>query len=145
MYPDKAPRTVDNFLQYVEAGHYDGTIVHRAEPSFLVQAGGVRADLTQKPTRAPVADEAKNGLLHERGAVAMARYGPHSATSHFYIMAGPAPHLDAPGYTVFGEVIRGLDVVDRIAQAPTEQKPGYPHLPKPPIVIERITVDKRPR
>lgn len=124
----KAPQSVANFLQYVKDGHYDGTLFHRVIPGFVVQGGGYDARFTEKPTRAPVKNEAKNGLSNLRGTIAMARTAdPDSATSQFYInLADGNARLDTlgGGYTVFGRVVEGMEVVDKIAAIPTG--PGGP-------------------
>ncbi len=145
VYPDKAPKTVENFLQYVKDKHYDGTIFHRVIDGFMVQGGGFTADLRQKPTRAPVANEADNGLSNARGTVAMARTNePNSATAQFFVNVADNSRLDFVskengftwGYCVFGKVIEGLDVVDQIKA--TETGPAGPFqkdVPKTPIVI----------
>jgi peptidyl-prolyl cis-trans isomerase A (cyclophilin A) len=134
---DKAPLSVDNFLQYVRSGHYDGTIFHRVIPGFMAQGGGLDADMKEKPTRPPVRNEASNGLHNRRGTVAMARTpDPNSATAQFFINVKDNPGLDygprEPGYAVFGEVVEGMGVVDRIVAVPT--KP--PNVPKTPVVIK---------
>jgi cyclophilin family peptidyl-prolyl cis-trans isomerase len=125
--PAKAPKTVENFLAYVDAGHYDGTIFHRVIPTFMIQGGGFDASLEKRPTRAPIANEAGNGLKNARGTVAMARTGdPHSATAQFFVNVVDNAFLDhqAPegqgwGYCVFGRVTEGMDVVDKIKAEPT--------------------------
>ena len=117
----KAPKTVDNFVQYVKDGHYNGTVFHRVIPTFMIQGGGMTADMTEKKTRAPIPLESKNGLSNVRGSIAMARTNdPNSATSQFFINVQDNPRLDAAnardgnGYAVFGKVISGMDVVDKI-------------------------------
>ncbi|WP_028449183.1 peptidylprolyl isomerase [Chitinibacter tainanensis] len=132
LYPEAAPKSVANFLQYVKSKHYDGTIFHRVINGFVVQGGGYTAEMEQKPTKQPVENEAKQalekGLKNDRGTLAMARTAnPHSATSQFYINLNDNDNLNYPsfdkwGYTVFGKVVSGMDVVDQIAKAPT--KPG---------------------
>jgi peptidyl-prolyl cis-trans isomerase B (cyclophilin B) len=127
LYPDKAPKTVENFLSYVKAGHYDGTVFHRVIDGFMVQGGGFDAKLVQKPTRAAIQNEADNGLKNKRGTVAMARTGdPHSATAQFFINTVDNAFLDHKskdasgwGYTVFGKVVTGMDVVDAIGKSKT--------------------------
>ncbi|HVZ24035.1 MAG TPA: peptidylprolyl isomerase [Vicinamibacterales bacterium] len=150
LYPDKAPDTVDNFLQYVKDGFYDGTIFHRVVPGYVIQGGGYTPDLAEKPTRPPVRNEATNGLSNARGTVAMARTRlVRSATSQFFInLADNAAQLDFHGYgpgqfgyAVFGRVIAGMDVVDRIAAQPTQTtSEGMESVPVTPIVIRHITV-----
>jgi cyclophilin family peptidyl-prolyl cis-trans isomerase len=140
----KAPASVANFLAYADAGFYDGTIFHRVIPNFMIQGGGYTADLKQKPTQPPVKNEAANGLKNQRGTIAMARTRVvDSATSQFFInhkdnafldYRGPSPQ--EIGYAVFGNVIKGMDVVDAIAVTPT--RPG--DVPVEPIVIESVTL-----
>lgn len=150
LYPDKAPATVKNFLGYVRAGHYDNTIFHRVISGFMVQGGGYDPGYTEKPTREPVKNESQNGLSNERGTVAMARTSdPDSATAQFYINHADNPRLDTygGGYTVFGRVIDGMAVIDRIAQIPTG--PGGPFrtdVPQRPAILEKATVvDEKPK
>jgi cyclophilin family peptidyl-prolyl cis-trans isomerase len=143
--PDKAPLTVDNFLKYVKAGHYTGTIFHRVMPNFMVQGGGMDAAMKEKPTRPPVRNEAKNGLRNSRGTIAMARTSdPHSATAQFFINIKDNHSLDfgirGAGYTVFGEVIQGMDVVDKIIAVPTGTKGGHENVPLTPVVIKSARV-----
>jgi peptidyl-prolyl cis-trans isomerase A (cyclophilin A)/peptidyl-prolyl cis-trans isomerase B (cyclophilin B) len=147
LYPDKAPKSVENFLTYVKSGFYDGTIFHRVIESFMVQGGGFSKDLRQKPTRAPIPIESKNGLSNLRGTVAMARtQDPNSATAQFFINVVDNPRLDYvsdanPGYAVFGKVVSGLDVVDKIRAVPTgAQGPFRSDVPTTPIVIEKVTL-----
>ena len=182
VYPDKAPRTVENFLQYVKDKHYDGTIFHRVIDNFMIQGGGFDTKFTQKPTRAPVAHEgrdalAKGGLKNVAGTVAMARTGdPHSATAQFFINVkdnafldptpippgDPVPRfeyqgrvyentpraqlLNAPqlyGYTVFGKVVSGMDVVNSIKATPTGAGGPFPSdVPKTPVIINSATLVK---
>jgi cyclophilin family peptidyl-prolyl cis-trans isomerase len=143
--PDSSPLTVANFLQYVDAGFYDGTIFHRVIPNFMIQAGGMIADMTEKPTGEPVRNESKNHLHNERGTIAMARTSdPHSATAQFYINVRNNLRLDfdyvtrTPGYTVFGRVIDGMDVVDSIALVETGMQGGHRDVPLEPILIESV-------
>ncbi|HVR70550.1 MAG TPA: peptidylprolyl isomerase [Vicinamibacteria bacterium] len=143
--PDKAPLTVDNFLKYVKSGHYPGTIFHRVIPGFMVQGGGMDAKLNEKPTRPPVRNEAKNGLRNRRGTVAMARTNdPHSAAAQFFVNVKDNHSLDfgirGAGYTVFGEVIEGMEVVDRIVAVPTHTSGGHPNVPDTPVVIKSARV-----
>jgi peptidyl-prolyl cis-trans isomerase A (cyclophilin A) len=148
LYPDKAPKTVENFLQYVRDQHYDGTVFHRVISNFMIQGGGFTADLQQKPTRAPVALEASNGLKNDRGAIAMARTSnPNSATSQFFINTVNNANLNAPmpdgyGYTVFGKVVTGLDVVDKIRAVPVGDRGMHQNVPQTPIAILKATLEK---
>lgn len=148
LYPDKAPKTVENFLQYVRDQHYDGTVFHRVISNFMIQGGGFTADLQQKPTRAPVALEATNGLKNDRGAIAMARTSnPNSATSQFFINTVNNANLNAPmpdgyGYTVFGTVVAGLDVVDKIRAVPVGDRGMHQNVPQTPITIIKATLEK---
>lgn len=148
LQPDKAPRSVENFLQYVRAGHYDGTIFHRVIESFMIQGGGFDAQLTQKPTRAPIPLEARNGLKNVRGSVAMARTAvPDSATAQFFINVVDNAFLDAAnardgnGYAVFGQVVDGMDVIDRIRAVPTASRGPHQNVPTMPITIRKATVE----
>lgn len=140
----KAPKTVDNFVQYVKAGHYDGTVFHRVIDGFMIQGGGMTADLKAKTTRAPIPLEARNGLKNDRGTIAMARTNiPDSATSQFFINVKNNDSLNAPspdghGYAVFGKVISGMDVVDKIRAVPT----GRGDVPNTPVVIKKATLEK---
>jgi peptidyl-prolyl cis-trans isomerase A (cyclophilin A) len=146
LYPAKAPKSVENFLQYVKDGHYNGTIFHRVIPGFMVQGGGMTADMAQKPTRAPIPIESKNGLKNDVGWLAMARTGdPNSATSQFFINVNNNGFLNYPGqdgngYTVFGKVVDGMDVVNKIVAVPTGNKGMHQNVPQKPVVIESITV-----
>ena len=142
--PERTPGTVENFLAYVDAGHYDGTIVYRIE-SFLIQAGSTLPDLSRRQTREPIQNEAADGLKNMRGTIGMARYGPHTATAEFYINLRDNPHLDhrekteqGYGYTVFGRVVDGMDVVDAIAKIPTERRGNLHRLPKEQILIKNV-------
>ena len=144
---DKAPKTVANFLRYVNDGFYDGTIFHRVISVFMIQGGGFTPAMVQKPTRAPIAAESDNGLKNVRGAIAMARLGPDSATSQFFINVVDNPGLDYPnpdgtGYTVFGNVVQGMDVVDKIRAVPTAERGGYKDVPQTPVVIKSAHVIK---
>jgi len=147
VYPDKAPKTVENFLQYVRDKHYDGTIFHRVIDNFMIQGGGMDRSMAEKKTRPPVAHEGREafakGLKNERGSLAMARTNdPNSATAQFYINvkdnAFLDPKGDSPGYTVFGRVVSGMDVVDKIKVVPTA--PG--DVPLTPVVINSATIVK---
>jgi peptidyl-prolyl cis-trans isomerase A (cyclophilin A) len=148
LYPAKAPKTVENFLQYVKAGHYNGTVFHRVIPGFMVQGGGMTADMNQKPTRPPVPIESKNGLKNDKGWVAMARTNdPNSATAQFFVNVNDNEFLNYPGqdghgYTVFGKVVSGMDVIDKIVAAPTGNKGMHQNVPVKPIVIESATLTK---
>ena len=146
--PDKAPKTVQNFLQYVKDKHYDGTVFHRVIDGFMIQGGGFTTDLAQKPTREPVPLEASNGLKNDSYTIAMARTGnPNSATSQFFINVKNNDSLNAPnpdgyGYTVFGKVVAGKDVVDKIRAVPTGNKSGMQNVPLVPVVIQSATLAK---
>ena len=137
---DKAPVSVKNFLDYVDSGFYDGTIFHRVIPGFMVQGGGFTADMQQKNTRAPIVNEADNGLHNVRGTLAMARtQDKDSATSQFFINHRDNAFLDHGsrdfGYAVFGKVVRGMDVVDQIAQVPTGNQGMFQNVPREPVKI----------
>jgi len=142
----KAPKTVANFLQYVKDGFYNGTVFHRVIPDFMIQGGGFEPGMKQKPTRAPVENEAKNGLKNDRGSIAMARTrDPHSASAQFFINLKNNGFLDYPGqdgwgYAVFGKVTQGLDVVDKIAKVATGNAGGHQNVPTTPVVIESVTL-----
>lgn len=150
LYADKAPQTVENFLQYVKDGFYDGTVFHRVIPGFMIQGGGFTPDLAQKKTRGPVKNEAANGLRNTAGTLAMARTSdPHSATAQFFINTGDngdldfrAPTPDGYGYCVFGQVVKGMDVVDKIARVKTGTRPPHGDVPLRPIVIEHASLVK---
>jgi peptidyl-prolyl cis-trans isomerase B (cyclophilin B) len=145
---EKAPDTVANFLQYVRDGHYDGTLFHRVIDGFMIQGGGFTADMEQKPTRAPVQNEAHNGLKNRAYSIAMARTpDPHSATSQFFINISDNGFLDfvepnarGYGYCVFGEVVDGRDVVDSIKKVRTGSRMGHQDVPVENVVIERAEV-----
>jgi peptidyl-prolyl cis-trans isomerase A (cyclophilin A)/peptidyl-prolyl cis-trans isomerase B (cyclophilin B) len=149
LYADKAPATVDNFLRYVNDGFYQGTVFHRVIPGFVVQGGGFTKDYQQKPTREPVKNEAGNGLKNVTATLAMARTSdPHSATSQFFINLKDNSFLDhrAPnpreyGYTVFGRVVKGMDVVEKIAAIPTGAGGPFPaEVPKQTVIVEETKV-----
>lgn len=152
LYPDKAPKTVANFLQYVKDGFYENTIFHRVISRFMIQGGGFERDLTEKPTRAPIANEADNGLLNQAGTIAMARtMEPNSATAQFFInlvdngflnYQGPEPELI--GYCVFGKVTKGFDVVKKIGFSPTGNAGGFADVPIRPIVIKQVKLVAEP-
>ncbi|MGB7581159.1 MAG: peptidylprolyl isomerase [Sedimentisphaerales bacterium] len=136
-----APITVANFLQYVKDGFYDGTIFHRVIPNFMIQGGGFTPDMKQKTTRPPIVNEAKNGLKNKRGTVAMARLDdPNSATSQFYINLIDNVHLDTFNYTVFGQVVEGMDVVDAIAKVKRGIKGMSRDVPEETIIIKSAKV-----
>jgi cyclophilin family peptidyl-prolyl cis-trans isomerase len=147
LYPDKAPETVKNFLQYVDDGFYAGTIFHRVIDGFMVQGGGLDATMTKKATRAPIANEAGNKLKNLTGTVAMARTGdPNSATAQFFVNVKDNTPLDyrdssreGIGYCVFGKVVQGMDVVEKIKVVPTGTKGGMRDVPTTPVVIDSIT------
>ena len=142
LQPDKAPLSVANFLEYLRAGHYDGTIFHRVIQEFMVQGGGFTPEMEEKPTRPPIRNEARNGLRNSRGTVAMARTSdPNSASAQFFISTRDNHSLDfgirGAGYAVFGRVIDGMDVVDRFAGTPTTRRGEHEHNPTRPVVIQR--------
>ena len=141
----KAPKTVDNFVQYVKAGHYNGTVFHRVINNFMIQGGGMTADPKEKTTRAPIPLEARNGLNNDRGTIAMARTpDPNSATAQFFInvkdndFLNAARAADGNGYAVFGKVVSGMDVVDKIRAVPT----GAADAPTTAVVIKKATLEK---
>jgi cyclophilin family peptidyl-prolyl cis-trans isomerase len=146
LYADKAPKTVKNFLAYVDAGFYDGTIYHRVIPNFMIQGGGFTADMKQKKTQAPIDNEADNGLRNERGTIAMARTSnPHSATAQFFINTKNNDFLNHKGkspqgwgYAVFGRVAEGMDVVDAISKVKTGARGPFRDVPSDPVVITRV-------
>jgi peptidyl-prolyl cis-trans isomerase A (cyclophilin A)/peptidyl-prolyl cis-trans isomerase B (cyclophilin B) len=148
LYPDKAPKTVENFLAYVKSGHYNGTIFHRVIDGFMIQGGGFDKNMKQKPTRNPIQNEANNGLKNERYTVAMARTGlPHSATSQFFINVNDNAFLDYPGrdgwgYCVFGKVIKGMEVVDQIKAVETTNQGINLDVPAKPVIIESAMILK---
>ena len=147
--PEKAPKTVENFLQYVKAGHYDGTIFHRVIADFMIQGGGMKPDMSEKPTRAPIPLESRNGLSNQRGTLAMARtMDPNSATAQFFInlkdnnFLDQANSRDGNGYAVFGHVVAGMDVVDKIKAVPTGNKGPHQNVPLSAVTINKTTVEK---
>jgi len=149
LYPDKAPASVKNFLEYVNSGFYNGTIFHRVIPGFMVQGGGFTTDRKQKDTRAPIKNEAGNGLKNDRGTIAMARTAnPDSATAQFFINVVNndglnRPNPDGYGYAVFGKVIEGMDVVDKIVATPTQRlNMVFANLPVTPVVITSVKTIK---
>ena len=148
LYPAKAPKTVENFLQYAKDGHFNGTIFHRVIDNFMIQGGGFDKSYKQKPTRDSIQNEAKNGLKNDLGTIAMARTSaPHSASSQFFIngknndFLNAAEAQDGWGYTVFGKVVSGMDVVTKISKTPTGSGGPFPtDVPKEAVVIESVTV-----
>jgi peptidyl-prolyl cis-trans isomerase B (cyclophilin B) len=148
LYPDKAPATVANFLQYVKDGYYNGTVFHRVIDGFMIQGGGMDANLKLKPTRAPIKNEADNGLKNEPYTVAMARTNdPNSATSQFFINVADNKFLNHRdktipgwGYAVFGQVIQGKDVVDKIKAVPTGTQGRHENVPTTPVTITKATI-----
>ena len=141
--PSRAPITVKNFIRYVEEGHYTNTIFHRVIPGFMIQGGGFTADMVQKPTHDPIPLEARGGLKNDKYTIAMARtMYPHSATSQFYINVNDNSFLNADqaqdgnGYTVFGRVVSGMNVVDRIAEVPTGYRAGMQDVPRETVTIK---------
>jgi len=146
--PAKAPKTVANFLQYVADKHYDGTIFHRVIDGFMIQGGGFTADMQQKTTRAPVALEAQNGLKNDRYTIAMARTSdPHSATAQFFINVANndmlnAPNPDGHGYAVFGKVVQGQAVIDKIRSVSTGNRGMHQNVPLSPVTITAATLLK---
>ena len=152
LYADKAPKTVDNFLQYVKDGFYNGTIFHRVIDGFMIQGGGFEPGMKQKPTRAPIENEAKNGLKNAAGTLAMARtQEPHSASAQFFINLIDNRPLDYPsrdgwGYAVFGKVSQGFDIVQRIAKVKTGNAGFHQNVPVDPVIIEsaRLLPEAKP-
>lgn len=148
LFPDKAPKTVDNFLQYVREGFYDNTIFHRVIDKFVIQGGGFGPGMTQKTTRAPIENEAKNGLRNARGTIVMARASdPHSASSQFFInlvdndfLNFTAPSPSGWGYCVFGQVVEGMHVVDQIKGVPTGSKLGHKDVPLSDVLLEKVSL-----
>ena len=144
--PAKAPKTVENFLSYVKDKHYDGTVFHRVIDGFMIQGGGFTTDMQQKPTKAPIPLEAKNGLKNDTYTIAMARTGdPNSATAQFFINVKNndmlnAPNPDGHGYAVFGKVVSGSDVVDKIKAVATGNKGMHQNVPSTPVTINSATV-----
>ena len=143
---EKAPKTCENFEQYVRDGHYDGTIFHRVIENFMIQGGGFLPDMMQKATRDPIENEAKNGLSNVSGSIAMARTtAPHSASAQFFINVKDNGFLDYPGqdgwgYCVFGKVTAGMDVVEKIKTVETTNRAGHSDVPVEPIVIEKAEI-----
>jgi len=145
---EKAPISAKNFTDYVEDGFFDGTIFHRVIPNFMVQGGGMTEDMQQKPTKANVENEAKNGLKNKKYTVAMARTAaPHSASSQFFINVADNQFLDCPGqdgwgYCVFGEVVEGKEVVDKMQKVETLNLGGHADVPADPIIIEKAYIQE---
>ncbi len=145
---EKAPKTVENFLNYVKSGHYDGTIFHRIIDGFMIQGGGMDAEMNEKATNAPVENEADNGLKNDKGTIAMARtQDPHSATSQFFInvkdndfLNHSGKNMQGWGYTVFGKVTSGMDVIDKMRGVPTGRFGMHADVPKEPVVINSATI-----
>ena len=155
LYPERAPRTVENFLSYVKDGHYNGTAFHRVVADLLIQGGAYTPDLQKKPARAPIVSEANNGLSNLRGTVATARRmsDANSADAEFFINTvdnrqfdyGSDRNANAAGYTVFGRVVEGMDIVDRIRTVPTGAQGRFAaHVPKTPVLIERAALVETP-
>jgi cyclophilin family peptidyl-prolyl cis-trans isomerase len=148
LYPEKAPKTVENFLKYVKSGHYSGTIFHRVIPDFMVQGGGFDKDMKQKPTSGTVENEGKNGLKNDPYTVAMARTSdPHSASAQFFINVKENSFLNYPGrdgwgYTVFGKVIQGTEVINKMKSVETTNSGMHQNVPTKPIVIESASITK---
>ena len=149
LFPDQAPKSVANFLEYVNSGFYNGTVFHRVIDGFMIQGGGFTPEYERKPTNAPIVNEADNGLKNQRGTIAMARtMEPHSATAQFFINVKDNDFLDHTsktprgwGYAVFGKVIKGMDVVDKIRKVKTGPGGVFPQdVPQEAVIIERITV-----
>ena len=148
---NKAPKCAANFLSYVQAGHYDGTVFHRVIKGFMVQGGGMDAEMKQKPTQAPIENEANNGLLNEKYTLAMARTNdPHSATAQFFINTNDngflnhkAPNASGWGYAVFGKVVAGQDVVDKIRDVPTHTVGPHRNVPTMPVTLIKATLQEK--
>jgi peptidyl-prolyl cis-trans isomerase A (cyclophilin A) len=140
LFDKEAPISAANFLQYVDSGHFDGTVFHRVIPGFVIQGGGLTPDMRQKPTQPPIRNEADNGLKNRRGTLSMARTNdPHSATSQFFVNLVDNAFLDpgrgGAGYAVFGCVTEGMDVVDKIAAVKTGSKGGHQDVPVTPVEV----------
>jgi peptidyl-prolyl cis-trans isomerase A (cyclophilin A) len=146
---EKAPKSVANFVDYVKSGHYNGTIFHRVISGFMIQGGGMTDDMKEKPTKPPIALESRNGLDNKRGTVAMARtMDPNSATSQFFInvvdneMLNAAHAADGQGYAVFGSVVSGMEVVDKIRSVKTANQGMHANVPAQPVTIVKATIEK---
>jgi peptidyl-prolyl cis-trans isomerase B (cyclophilin B) len=145
---EKAPKTVENFLNYARDGYYDGTIFHRVIDNFMIQGGGFDTDMQQKPAGEPVENEADNGLKNDFGTVAMARtMEPHSATAQFFInvkdndfLNHSGKNMQGWGYTVFGKVVEGTEVLDKIRAVPTGSRDGHQDVPSDPVIIEAVEI-----
>jgi cyclophilin family peptidyl-prolyl cis-trans isomerase len=147
LFEKDSPVTAKNFLDYVDAGHFTDTVFHRVIPGFVIQGGGMTADMRQKSTRAPIKNEAGNGVRNRRGTLSMARTNdPHSATSQFFVNLVDNVSLDqgrgSAGYAVFGCVVEGMDVVDKIAQVKTGRRAGHDDVPVDPVVVTAVTRTK---
>ena len=148
---EKAPVTVGNFLDYVQKGHYEGTVFHRVIDGFMIQGGGFTPSMEEKPSGEPILNEAKNGLKNRRGTIAMARTAdPHSATAQFFINHRDNAFLDYPGhdgwgYAVFGRVVDGIEVLDAIAKAPTGKRGGHQDVPREPVILHSVRLLSDPR
>ena len=145
LFDKEAPLSAQNFLDYVDSGHFDNTVFHRVIPGFVIQGGGMTSDMKQKPTRAPIKNEASNGLKNRRGTLSMARTNdPHSATSQFFVNLVDNAFLDpgrgGAGYAVFGTVTEGMSVVDAIAASKTGRRGGHDDVPLEPVVVVRASV-----
>ncbi len=146
--PGKAPNTVENFIAYVKSGHYDGTIFHRVISDFMIQGGGMDADMNEKPTNPPIKNEANNGLSNLLGTIAMARTSdPHSASAQFYINTADNAFLDFSsetedgwGYCIFGQVVDGMEIVEAIEEVNTTTRSGYPDVPEETVHIQKVKV-----
>lgn len=148
LYPEQAPKTVENFIRYVKKGHYSGTVFHRVIDNFMIQGGGFDQNMAEKKTDGPIDNEAKNGLKNARYTLAMARTAaPHSASAQFFINVNDNEFLDYPGrdgwgYCVFGKVIKGMEVVDRIKLVPTADRGPNQNVPLQPVIIESAALTK---
>lgn len=146
---ERAPKTVENFLVYARSGHYDGTIFHRVINNFMIQGGGFDTEMNQRPTKDPVENEADNGLKNDFGTIAMARtMDPHSATAQFFLnvkdndfLNHSAKTMQGWGYTVFGKIVAGEDVLEKIRNVPTTSRGGHQDVPAEAIIIESIVVE----
>jgi cyclophilin family peptidyl-prolyl cis-trans isomerase len=152
LFKDRAPVSVENFLQYAREGFYEGTIFHRVKADFMIQGGGFTPEMVEKPTRPPIQNEATNGLKNARGTLAMARTRAlRSATSQFYINIVDNRRLDHTGYSpdefgyaVFGRVLAGMDVADKIAAVPTTRKGDHDDVPETPVLIKKVSIQPIP-